>query len=262
MNLMDLPEEILIYTFSFLPHVSLLGTLSCVCKRTRSIIRNNLNLWKSFCEIWWESRPNFNSGWTLEDIINASSQINKQGWKWFAQCTAFSRTDGLSYSISQDGTKLCIGMMKNGKLHGQGIQLTLEDDDGSTFIGQFREGVMEGVGMFQLWDGTRFRGALHHGYPHGRGSKQWPNGDVYEGSFDRGMVSGKGNYVWSNGIKYEGYWNNFRFHGEGLVIWTNGFKFKGKFTYHKPDGEKFLLNLLLISLRSHQFYSSQIKSLH
>jgi hypothetical protein len=107
--------------------------------------------------------------------------------------------------------------------HGKG-RLT---HGGSTFVGEFKEGEMDGVFSVKFSNGDSFDGDYRCGRMEGIGTYGWSNGDTYRGEYYKGERSGKGVYTWKNGTKYEGRFEGGKRHGRGKLTSVEGAVYKG-----------------------------------
>lgn len=96
-----------------------------------------------------------------------------------------------------------------------------------TYVGQFKNGVMQGIGVMQYKDGKKYTGAFKAGKFNGRGKLQWATGDEYEGQFVDGQMHGKGVMKWKKGDRYEGEWKNGTMEGKGTMRFSNGTVMQG-----------------------------------
>lgn len=81
------------------------------------------------------------------------------------------------------------------------------------FIGNFKNGLRSGFGVFR-----------------------WNNGEVFEGNWENGMKSGQGVWRSPKGDSYEGEWLLNRQHGEGIFK-HKASTYKGKFKNFLKDGK-------------------------
>ena len=99
------------------------------------------------------------------------------------------------------------GACVNGKANGYGKLTKYKDGEyESTYEGEFKNGIREGIGKFSHKDGT-----------------------VREGVFINGQMTGRGTMHSEDGQRYEGEFINYRIHGNGIAYFPNGSKFEGFF---------------------------------
>jgi len=92
-------------------------------------------------------------------------------------------------------------------------------NDGTSYIGQYREGMREGTGKIISADGSIFRGAFHSGKINGFGVLKCFDGSHYEGEWRDNQKSGNGLLVNRMGDVYEG--GFFDDHREGFGVQRN-----------------------------------------
>ena len=83
---------------------------------------------------------------------------------------------------------------------------THEFDDGTKYVGEWKDGEMHGQGTYTDADGGKYVGEFKDGKQHGQGTQSMPNGDKYVGEFKDGKFHGQGTWVHSDGGKYVGEW--------------------------------------------------------
>lgn len=83
--------------------------------------------------------------------------------------------------------------------------------------------VPHGTGIVKWEDGSTYEGEFSNGMLHGNGVFRYPNGEIYEGDFEYGFRSGKGKISFTNSDTYSGGWLFDMMHG------------KGKYTHYSPD---------------------------
>jgi len=79
------------------------------------------------------------------------------------------------------------GQLAGGKPEGEG---RLELNNGSVYLGFFKEGLYHGLGKYTTRDGAVYEGEFRQGYLHGRAVRTWPSGSRYEGEYVNGRESG------------------------------------------------------------------------
>ena len=144
--------------------------------------------------------------------------------------------------------------------------LTLFLEDGSTYVGQYKNGQPNGFGSLTSYDNTvLYDGEFKNGLKHGIGklvvtdkynySGPFENdvicgsngilcdnaGNIYEGDFDNGKFNGFGKYKMSNGDSYLGEFKGGLFHGKGLYQDKNGNIFDGQYLNGKKEGKGIII---------------------
>jgi hypothetical protein len=87
-------------------------------------------------------------------------------------------------------------------------------ENGSRYIGEFRNGNMHGQGTFLFGAsnaGTKYTGELKNGFIDGFGTWTWPNGEKYIGESKFNKMHGKGTYYYSDGTIRTGTWFNDKY---------------------------------------------------
>ena len=149
----------------------------------------------------------------------------------------------------EDGSTY-VGEWRNDKFHGPGA-VTLSN--GYKYVGEFRDGKLHGQGTYTFPSGTEYVGEFKDGKFHGQGaytygpSSQWA-GDKYVGEFRDDKFHGQGTYTYVDGGRYVGEFRDDKFHGQGTYtyadgtveegIWENGeFLYAKKLTTTTPEGD-------------------------
>ena len=99
--------------------------------------------------------------------------------------------------------------------------------DGSSYEGEFREGMRHGVGTYVWPDGDTFHGCWRENQQEGHGTYTWAVGGAYEGEFRNDKRQGKGVYVSADGDRYDGTYHDGKKHGHGEYTWAKGHRYKG-----------------------------------
>ncbi len=101
-----------------------------------------------------------------------------------------------------------------GRPHGTG---EFQGRDGSSYSGEFRNGLMEGKGDLVTPDGRHYKGDFLKNMPHGEGECLWPDGRRYRGNFREGMMHGIGVYYWPDGSRFTGLFDRNEPTEQGLL---------------------------------------------
>ncbi len=108
---------------------------------------------------------------------------------------------------------------------------------GGKYIGDFREGKIQGKGIFYFSDGNKYIGNWVDQYREGDGRFIFSNGDEYFGEFQLNKFSGRGVMTYANGNRYEGDWLDNRQHGQGVFVFVNGDRYEGQFVTGFFEGQ-------------------------
>ena len=65
---------------------------------------------------------------------------------------------------------------------------------------------VNGYGTYIYDDGTKYVGQWKNGLTHGQGTYTWANGDKYVGEWKDDMRNGQGTFTWADGTVIEGLW--------------------------------------------------------
>ena len=139
---------------------------------------------------------------------------------------------------------------------------------GAKYIGQFKNGQIEGIGSCYYTDGSKYQGQWLRGRPHGKGIKILQNGTRIEGEWENGKPvtkpeppketakttqvkevkkqagcitgncrNGKGIYIYPSGAVYIGEFKNGEIHGVGVCNYSDGRKYQGNWVRRYPEGK-------------------------
>ncbi|CAM5103590.1 unnamed protein product [Natator depressus] len=73
---------------------------------------------------------------------------------------------------------------------------------GSTYLGDYVHGRIEGKGRYTLPTETKYNGKMKDGMFHGKGTLYFPNRSKYEGIWDCG-ISKEGKYTFADGLEFK-----------------------------------------------------------
>lgn len=107
-------------------------------------------------------------------------------------------------TTSYGQTGCTIGDCQNGK--GRFIY-----KNGDKYIGEFKNSIPHGRGVYYNKDGSMYRGPFVNGRRQGYGTFTWPNGDKYIGEYRNNMRHGEGIYTFSDGTQQKGIWRDGTF---------------------------------------------------
>ena len=88
-----------------------------------------------------------------------------------------------------------------------------------------------GPGTETYEDGSSYVGVFKDGERNGQGTYNYSDGDKYEGEWKDGKYHGQGTYTFKDGSKYVGEWKDDKYHGQGT--WFG----KGEWKGQKYEGE-------------------------
>jgi hypothetical protein len=125
------------------------------------------------------------------------------------------------------------GPWMNGKPDGKDCKYTTAI--GNTYVGEYKDGVMDGRGIFNYANGIKYDGEFKNGFMDGNGTVTYTNGSKYVGEIKRNVKSGYGVLTYSNGTRYEGQWANNYKNGIGTLYSTNKV-YTGQWLNGNPNG--------------------------
>jgi hypothetical protein len=114
---------------------------------------------------------------------------------------------------------------------------TIEYDDGSVYVGEFRDNQLNGQGTITFASGSVYVGEFRDDQINGQGTFTFANGDVYVGEFRDGLANGQGTYTYTNGDVYTGEHRDNLANGQGTFTYTNGDVYTGEFVDDQRNGQ-------------------------
>ena len=105
-----------------------------------------------------------------------------------------------------------------------------------SYDGNWKGGLMDGVGVYKFADGMLYTGGFHSNYPHGRGKAVYSSGTVYEGDWVEGYPNGEGKCVYQVGTVYDGKWKRGKRQGFGTLTYQTGSTYTGEFFNGRFEG--------------------------
>ena len=110
-------------------------------------------------------------------------------------------------------------------------------DDKSTYQGQYRSGLRDGLGLEISKKGEIYSGNFVDDFKHGSGRLILQNGSYYEGMFEKGVFEGHGTLTdKNNGFKYTGHWYRNMRHGFGTET-KDDYLYRGEFVKGVKEGQ-------------------------
>jgi len=132
-----------------------------------------------------------------------------------------------------DGNRY-VGEFKDGKLNGQG---NYTFSNGTKVVGEFKDGKLNGHGTYTHADGERYVGDFKDGKYNGQGTNTRPNGDKYIGEWKDSQLNGQGTFTQPDGTKLVGEFKDGKLNGQGTFTRPDGTKYVGDFKDGKYDGQ-------------------------
>ena len=111
------------------------------------------------------------------------------------------------------------------------MQGTFTFNDGSNYVGEFKDGEIHGQGTFTYLNGDKYVGEFKDGIEHGQGTFTFFDGlYIYVGEYKEGEKHGQGTFTTFGGDKYVGafkdgnFWNGTTYEIDGNIFgkWVNG----------------------------------------
>ena len=156
-----------------------------------------------------------------------------------------SWTNCIGTATFTDGAKY-VGEFKDGMMNGHGTKTSAS---GAKYVGEHRDDKRSGQGTYTSASGAKYVGEYRDGKRSGQGTETWPSGAKYVGEYRDGKRSGQGTYTWPDGQKYVGEYRDGKRSGQGTETWPSGEKYVGEFkddkrhgqgTYTLASGEKYV----------------------
>ena len=172
----------------------------------------------------------------VESSTNNSNNIKKINTKVVGQYSGpwkYNEPYGKGKFVLKTGA-IYEGSWVNGKPNGDG-RYTFTTS-GNKFAGEFKDGHMEGNGVFTFSNGDKYVGEFKNGEINGNGTFYYTNGNKYVGEFKKGFFEGKGVFTFVNGDKYTGEFKENRRNGYGVFEYVNGNKYEGQWKNGMKDG--------------------------
>ncbi len=123
---------------------------------------------------------------------------------------------------------------------------------GDKYVGEFKNGIREGVGVYTWHTGDKYVGNWANGAINGYGTQYFADGSKMSGSFkDATLVgtkvptaaclsgdcdNGYGVWVYDSGDLYAGYWSGGFRNGEGVYLYADGQRYVGNVVQNKRNG--------------------------
>ncbi len=149
------------------------------------------------------------------------------------RCVEGNCSDGYGTCLFSNGAKYS-GEFKDGKLNGKGI---FYYTDGNKYIGDWKDQMRSGKGRMIYANGDKYFGEFNNNRIEGYGTMNYANGNQYEGNWRNDRPAGQGVYTFSDGSRYEGEFSNGLFNGQGTFFYSDGKKYVGLWRQGKKHGE-------------------------
>ncbi|HUD01709.1 MAG TPA: hypothetical protein VMR37_05245 [Rhabdochlamydiaceae bacterium] len=121
-------------------------------------------------------------------------------------------------------------------------QQSITFPDGSTYLGETRDGQPHGRGVMQYArqkdpSYQRYEGEFVNGLRQGQGTMSWTNGNIYEGGWENNDRQGRGHIIYADGRDYQGAYDKNQIHGQGVMRYPDGGVYSGSWERTSAHGE-------------------------
>ena len=134
--------------------------------------------------------------------------------------------------MTKDGTIHVEAIFKDGDVDGGGL---FTDSAGNIYEGEIKDGKAHGVGYEKIGE-EEYTGEFDGGLRQGIGLSIGPSA-AYLGEFDKNNASGSGTLEDGEGGRYHGQFKNNKPHGFGTYVTSDGAVYQGRFVDGKADGQ-------------------------
>ena len=205
---------------------------------------------ESFNDTWYEKvhivaikenkiRVEFYQGYS-DPFCNGSIKVEKEDKENSSTASSNEQNTFTWGTAPYAGGGEYVGEFKNGKINGQG---TLTYKDGSKYVGEFKNGIGT-QGTFTYADGSKYVGEfkridnLEMAFQrNGQGTLTYKDGSKYVGESKDGKRSGQGTATFADGGKYVGEWIYDTRNGKGTETYADGGEYVGEWEYDKKNGQ-------------------------
>lgn len=164
----------------------------------------------------------------LNDLQVYITAEKKPGY--YGEINEKGNPNGKGTHIYENGSRY-IGQWKDGIHCGEG---TFIQFDGGVISGEWNDTHVNGLVKFS--DGGKYEGKLIGGVLNGFGRMTLINGDYMEGDYVDGCLNGRGILFSNNSVVYSGEWKQDKKHGYGVHYGVNGAVYEGEWRDGKMHG--------------------------
>jgi hypothetical protein len=105
---------------------------------------------------------------------------------------------------------------------------TVEFLNGNSYVGVFKNGLMNGRGVYRWRSGLVYEGQFKDNSVTGEGRLTWPDGSYYVGGVCDGKREGNGeHFCAADKSNYKGDWKGGLKHGKGAITFSNSSVYEG-----------------------------------
>ena len=128
-------------------------------------------------------------------------------------------------------------MHGNGEYYYYKMAMNGKFKENGKYIGQFRQSLRNGRGVYTLPNGNTYEGEFLNNIPNGYGIFRWKEGSLYDGPWRDGKRHGAtGVLLSSDGFRYEGSWVDNSMEGRGVATYPRGQVYDGTWVRGKREG--------------------------
>jgi hypothetical protein len=88
---------------------------------------------------------------------------------------------------------------------------TYTSANGDKYVGEYKDGKMDGQGTYTWANGDKYVGEWKDGKQNGQGTATFANGEKYVGEYKDGKRNGQGTHTYTSGTAQEGIWKDNEF---------------------------------------------------
>lgn len=114
---------------------------------------------------------------------------------------------------------------------------TYQFNDGTVYIGNFKNFKLNGKGKYTYKNGNTYDGEWVNAVREGQGTLTYKSGETYTGGWKADKRHGFGKYKWSDGTRYEGDYKDDKMDGKGTIYYASGEKYVGECYNSKREGK-------------------------
>jgi hypothetical protein len=126
--------------------------------------------------------------------------------------------------------------------------------NGGGYVGEFKDGKKNGLGVLKLPDGSMVYGEFENGTFVNKDAQcmegncydetstmLFPDGSKYVGEFRNAEMNGQGTFFTNNEVRYKGEFKNCQYHGQGTYYYPEGSHYVGEWKDNKRNGHGTLM---------------------
>ena len=177
-----------------------------------------------------ETNP-FIMGAENSNCCKSDSKINDQSYNLKSQSNRMVQSDSIAYTQEQlrhfPPRTVAARVQSSNEVNTAVLKAlsTLPDfskEMSSERISRFKK--LPEVGPYMYPDGSTYFGQYKNGLRHGYGEQIWKDGSLYQGFFEQDQCNGKGRLVHTTGDAYQGDWKDDQASGYGFYLHVDGTK--------------------------------------